>query len=135
MLTEIINDMGIKKGDVYQTVVTLAQAFLMVWVRMLMHYMGQYAFLKLFDAPVESISFSWYKLKLKYTYWNFETELLTILMGTLMNTGIFSLLILICHYSQKLIFCFPPLFCKLIAWYGFATCLDFFLILIIDMAN
>jgi len=107
----------------------------MVWLRMLFHYMGQYAFLKIADAPVEHIKFSWYKLKIDYTYWNFHTELLVILMGTLNNTFIFLMAILVCWISQKWIHCFPPVLCKLIAWYGFATCLDFFLILIIDMAN
>jgi len=102
---------------------------------MLNHYMGQYAFLKINDAPVERITFSWYKLKIVYTYWNFHTELLVILVGTLFNTAIFGLMITTCHFAQKYIHCFPPVLCKLIAWYGFATALDFFLILIIDMAN
>jgi hypothetical protein len=60
---------------------------------------------------------------------------MVILVGTLYNTAVFGMAILVCHLSQKYIYCFPPVACKLIAWYGFATCLDFFLILIIDMAN
>lgn len=127
-------DIGIKKGDTFETIKTLAQACFMVWIRMLLHYVGQYAFLKIYDAPVESLSFKWYKLVVVYTYWNLETEVLTIIMGTLMNTFVFCFLIAIVYLSQKYIYCFPPVLCKLIAWYGFATCLDFFLILIVDMA-
>jgi hypothetical protein len=37
--------------------------------------------------------------------------------------------------SYKHIYCFPVQACKLIAWYGLATCLDFVLITVIDMAN
>jgi hypothetical protein len=54
--------------------------------------------------------------------------------GTLANTFIFGLLVLICHLSQKYIYCFPVSFCKLIAWYGLATCFDFFLVAVIDFA-
>jgi len=44
-------------------------------------------------------------------------------------------MILTCQISQKYIFCFPRVFCKIIAWFGLATCLDFFFIVIIDFAN
>ena len=82
-----------------------------------------------------SLTFTWYKLKLNYAYWNFETQLLVIIFGTLGNTMIFSFWILVCHISQRYIYCFPPAACKMIAWYGLATILDFVLILTIDMAN
>jgi len=84
---------------------------------------------------VISLTFTWYKLKLNYAYWNFETQLLVIIFGTLGNTMIFSFWILVCHISQRYIYCFPPAACKMIAWYGLATILDFVLILTIDMAN
>ena len=64
-----------------------------------------------------------------------STQLLVIMMGTISNTIFFAFLIGVCYFSQLYIHCFPPKFCKLIAWYGLATCLDFVLILIIDMAN
>lgn len=55
--------------------------------------------------------------------------------GTLSNTLVFLFLISICHIAQKYIHCFPSKLCKIIAWYGLATCLDFLLINTIDMAN
>lgn len=56
-------------------------------------------------------------------------------MGPLANTLLFSFFILVCHFSQKNISCFPVSLCKFIAWYGVATCLDFFLVCVVDMAN
>lgn len=55
--------------------------------------------------------------------------------GTLTNTFVFLLLVLICHLSQKCIYCFPVSFCKFIAWFGLATVFDFFLISVIDFAS
>jgi len=52
-----------------------------------------------------------------------------------MNTILFGFMISVCHFSQKFIYCFPVSLCKFIAWYGLATCLDFFLIAVVDMAN
>lgn len=91
--------------------------------------------MKIVDASVDSVTFKWYKIQILYTSWNMQTQLGVIIMGTLSNSLIFLFAILVCHLSQRYIYCFPPKFCKLIAWYGLATCLDFVLILIIDMAN
>lgn len=56
-------------------------------------------------------------------------------MGPLTNTLIFLFFIFVCHMSNKYIRSFPVKLCKFIAWYGVATCLDFFLVVVVDMAN
>ena len=56
-------------------------------------------------------------------------------MGYFANTICFSLMILVCHMAQTYIFCFPVKLCKIIAWYGLATILDFFIIDVIDFAD
>ena len=56
-------------------------------------------------------------------------------MGPLTNTILFLFFVMTCHLSQKYINCFPVKICKFIAWYGIATCLDFFLVCVVDMAN
>ena len=58
-----------------------------------------------------------------------------IVSGPLANTFLFSFFVLVCHQSQIRINCFPTKMCKFIAWYGLATCLDFFLIAVVDLAN
>jgi hypothetical protein len=67
---EIVNDMGIQKGTAWEWTGTLMVAFFVIQFRMIIHYLGQYLILKIMDAPVTDITFKWYKLKLKYSYWN-----------------------------------------------------------------
>lgn len=110
-------------------------AFGVVWVRMFIHYGGQYLILKAMDCPVTDVVISWYKIVLTYSYWNMYQELGVIMFGTIANSLIFCFLVVVCHISQKYIWCFPVRLCKIIGWYGLATCFDFVLIVIIDMAN
>jgi len=135
ILMEIVNDMGIQKGTFWEWLTTLLYAFAVIWLRMAIHYLGQYVFLKVVDAPVTDIELKWYKIKLEYSYWNMYQQLGMIISGSLANTIAFCFLIMVCHLSNTYIFCFPVRFCKLIAWFGLATCLDFVFINIIDMAN
>lgn len=64
ILSEIINDMGIKKSDFWEWTSTLSLASFVFWMRMLIHYIGQWIFLKVVDAPVEHTVFHWYELDL-----------------------------------------------------------------------
>ncbi len=77
----------------------------------------------------------WYKIKIDYSFWYVGQEVAVVAFGTLANTLVFLLFVLICHISQKYIYCFPVSFCKFIAWYGLATVFDFFLIAVIDFAT
>lgn len=102
---------------------------------MIIHYIGQYIFLKIVDAPVTEMSIKWYKIRLVYSFNNMWQQLGVLIIGTLSNTLIFAFFVFICHMANKYIYCFPVKFCKIIAWYGLATTLDFGLIAVIDMAN
>lgn len=57
------------------------------------------------------------------------------MIGTLTNTLVFLFLVAICYISQKHLYCFPTVLCKIIAWFGLCTCLDFILINAVDLAN
>lgn len=135
ILSEIVVDLGIAKGTAMQQAGTIALAVLVLELRMIMHYLGQWLLLKIVDAPVTSMEWKWYEIRLEYAYWTMAQQLLVVLAGPLMNTAIFGFFILVCHLSQKWIHCFPVGMCKFIAWYGLLTCLDFFLIAVVDMAN
>lgn len=135
---EVIFDMGISKGTTWEYMETVLIVVFVFWLRMLIHYLGQYVFLKLINAPVISIDYhlqTFYKVTLEYAYWSQYQQLGVILMGYLANTLIFGLMILTCHLAQTYIFCFPVKLCKIIAWYGLATMLDFFIVDVIDFAD
>jgi hypothetical protein len=40
IMMEVINDMGIKKGGFFATLTTLFVACMMVWLRMIIHYLS-----------------------------------------------------------------------------------------------
>ena len=135
ILSEIINDMGIKKSDFWEWTSTVSLAAFVFWMRMLIHYIGQWIFLKVMDAPVEHVVFYWYELKLEYSYWRMTQQLGVVCVGMGANTLLFSFFCFVNHMANKYIGSFPVKACKFIAWYGVATCLDFFIICVVDMAN
>lgn len=70
---EVIFDMGISKGTTWDYVETILIVVFVFWLRMLIHYLGQYVFLKLINAPVISIDYhlqTFYKVTLEYAYWS-----------------------------------------------------------------
>ena len=135
IVNEIINDLGIQKGTFGSWFTTFALSFLVFEIRMVVHYLGQFVFLKLINCPVTELEFRWYQVKLVYSYWDMIQQIGVVCMGTLSNTFLFLFMATVCHFSQKYIMCFPPKLCKFIAWYGLGTMLDFFLIAVIDFAN
>lgn len=65
--------MGISKGTSLDYIETILIVVFVFWLRMLIHYLGQYVFLKLINAPVISIDYklqTFYKVTLEYAYWN-----------------------------------------------------------------
>lgn len=101
----------------------------------MVHYLGQYITLKLLDAPVIDFHLSYTKFILNYSYWNVYQEVAVVFFGSFSNTLFFLFLIACCYLSQKHIYCFPPLFCRFIAWYGIGTVFDCVFIAIIDFAT
>jgi len=86
------------------------------------------------NAPVISVELEWYKIYITYSYWFIGQEVAVVAFGTIGNSFVLCLMVLVCWLSQKFIYCFPVSFCKIIAWYGIATIFDFFLIAVIDFA-
>ncbi len=52
---EILNDLGIKKLEISSAFFTITVAFAVLWIRMAIHYLGQYILLKIMNAPVIDI--------------------------------------------------------------------------------
>jgi len=132
---EVLADLGITKVTAVGTAQTLAIAIVVIFLRMCVHYLGQYAALKLMNAPVISLELRWYKVMIDYAYWHIWQQAFVIAIGCLSNTLVFLFLILVCHLSQKHIYCFPKALCKFIAWFGLATVFDFLLVAVVDFAQ
>ena len=52
IVNEIINDLGIQKGTFMSWFTTFVLSFLVFELRMVVHYLGQFVFLKLINCPV-----------------------------------------------------------------------------------
>ena len=53
--------------------------------------------------------------------------------GPIGNSLVFLFLVFVCWISQKCVYCFPILGCKMIAWYGLLTIMDFSFIVVVDL--
>lgn len=106
----------------------------MLWARMFVHYIGQYLILKFISAPVMGVRFKWYKIYVDYASWNVYQEMGVISAGPLSNSLLFLFFMAVQHLSNKYIFCFPVYFCKIMAWYGLLTVMDFIFVCIVDAA-
>lgn len=133
ILNEVINDLGIQKAPVPVMVANAALAIGLLWVRMFVHYMSQYLMLKFIDAPVTSVTFTYYKVYMAYGIWSVYQEMIVTAAGPIGNSLMFLFLTLVCYLSQKWVYCFPVIGCKLIAWYGLLTIMDFMFICVIDL--
>lgn len=134
ILFEIVNDLGIAKSTLFLNFLTVLLAFSVLWFRMFIHYIGQYLLLKSINAPVSSLTIDWYKLNLVYASWNVYQEMGVTAIGPLSNSILFIFFMAVCHISNKYIYCFPVIFCKIIAWYGLLTIMDFAFIVVVDCA-
>lgn len=91
--------MGIAKGTLGQRLGTLTLAVFVLELRMVLHYLGQWFLLKTVDAPVTSIEFKYYEIRMDYAYWTMTQQLLVVLAGPLTNTLFFGFMISVCHFS------------------------------------
>ena len=78
---------------------TILIAFCVLWLRMAVHYIGQYLLLKAMNAPVISVILHWYKVNINYAFWNIGQEVAVITVGTVSNLIVFLLLISVCYLS------------------------------------
>mmetsp|Transcript_8543 Transcript_8543/g.13190 ORF Transcript_8543/g.13190 Transcript_8543/m.13190 type:complete len:174 (+) Transcript_8543:2377-2898(+) len=87
------------------------------------------------DCPVTEVNFQWYRIKLQYGFWNIKQEVFVVIAGPLSCTFLFLFMIQVIRLSQNYIQCFPRGLSKAIAWFGFFTIFDFFLVAILDFAS
>ncbi|XP_072175940.1 uncharacterized protein [Diadema setosum] len=104
------------------------------FMRMYLHYLGQWAFLNIISVPISQFQFLSYTVSLNYQASLLQTneEVAVVILGPLTNVVVLSLLVFICWLFQRLVGNFPDLFCKFVIVYAIMTLLDPYLIAIID---
>ena len=96
---EIIGDLGLTTTSKVQFGITLAIAFFVFWMRMVIHYLGQYVVLKLMDAPVIDFYLTFTKFELNYSYWSVMQEVAVVFFGCFSNTLMMLFFMYCCYIS------------------------------------
>ncbi|XP_071854026.1 uncharacterized protein [Apostichopus japonicus] len=131
---QILSEMGLSQWRSREFWTLVLLLCLVFFIRMYLHYIGQWAFLNIINIPVSRFDFHPYTVSLNYQSSLLHTreEVAVVLLGPATNILILSILVLMCWLTQKTIGNFPDLFCKFIMVYAILTFLDPILIAVVD---
>ncbi|XP_022101493.1 uncharacterized protein LOC110985071 [Acanthaster planci] len=107
---------------------------LLFFVRVYMHYLGQWGYLSILGIPISKFEFLPYSVNLNYQSSLLHTRELVavVILGPLTNIGILVLMVVAAWLCQKAAGSFPTLLCKLVIVFGLHAILDPILIAIVD---
>jgi hypothetical protein len=120
LFTESLSDIGLKNMTTIAFQITLFVIILSFWARVYLHYFGEYLAMLMIGIGVSKFNPQWYKVELHYEAWEAWHEAIIIMLGVLLNTLLFSILILVSYFVNKYTQ-FPHIFYKMICWFGIAT--------------
>jgi len=132
---EILSDLALsnwRSSDMWITVFIYLIAF---WMRMYIHYLGQYLYLVGLDVPVYGFAAKVHIMTLKYVFSSvtLSTEIGLILLGPVANLMLFIFFSFVGYSITGLTGYLPDNVSKFLAAYGLATVLDPFLVFVIDV--
>ncbi|KAK7489378.1 hypothetical protein BaRGS_00019322 [Batillaria attramentaria] len=106
------------------------------WLRMYLHYVGQWIFLSAISIPINKFNFLPHTVELNYqpTLLRTREEIAVVVFGPLMNLIVFSLLVVFAWICPKVFGLLPDIASKFVMAFGIITFLDPLLILIVDCA-
>ncbi|XP_064652604.1 uncharacterized protein LOC135503146 [Lineus longissimus] len=134
MSRQLMSELGLSQWRSREFWAMLLMLIVVFFVRMYMHYIGQWLFLQAKSIPINKFEFLPHTVNLNYQ----NTLLLTweeigiVTLGPLMNIVIFGLLISLSFVCQRIFHNFPDLGSKFVFAYGIFTFFDWLLILIVD---
>jgi len=104
------------------------------WIRLYLHYIGQWLFLSASNIPINQFTFLPYTVTLNYqaTLLEAKQEIAVVVLGPIMNILVFCLLVVLAWLIPKFMGILPDLGSKFILAYGIMTFLDPLLVCIVD---
>lgn len=102
------------------------------FLRMFIHYTGQFIALNAMGVPIEKFEPNWYRIDLKYAAFTWYHEGVVVIVGALSNTIFFGFLYMISYLSKRWLNCFPKLFYRVVCWIGIFALLDPYIVLALD---
>ncbi|CAH1247647.1 OFCC1 [Branchiostoma lanceolatum] len=129
-------EMGLSQWRSKEFLGILVMLFFTFFLRIFLHYGGQWLFLMMLRIPVNKFEFLPYTVNLNYQSSLLRTreEIALIVLGPAFNILWFSLLVALSWVSQRALGSFPALFSKFVMAAGLMAFLDPILILLVDCA-
>ncbi|XP_019628555.1 PREDICTED: uncharacterized protein LOC109473086 [Branchiostoma belcheri] len=129
-------EMGLSQWRSKEFLGILVMLFFTFFLRIFLHYGGQWLFLMLLRIPVNKFEFLPYTVNLNYQSSLLRTreEIAVIVLGPIFNIAWFSLLVALSWISQRALGSFPALFSKFVMATGLMAFLDPILVLLVDCA-
>ena len=134
MSEELFADLAFPSFTNVQFWIQLAVLLLAMYFRIYIHYLGQWLLLRALRVPVYQFAPTGYNVLLKYVpgVLPFEYEMGVVIMGPLTNAFALGLFIFAAWLCLLLVRHIPEMYSRFVAFYGLATCLDPFLIFVVD---
>lgn len=134
---ELMHDLGLdnwKSLEFWLTLIILVIAFIL---RIWLHYLGQYIYLKALRVPVYDFTFMFYTAVMKYIQEAIplEIEILEVCIGPLTNIIVFIILMMIGWLCRKMLGGVTDVMSKFLCWWGVCTFFDPLLILLVDLIS
>eukprot|EP00794_Sanderia_malayensis_P012036 gene12036-13278_t len=107
------------------------------WIRMYLHYVGQYVLLVGLLIPINSIEYLPYTVNIRFqnTILRTKEEIALLVIGPFTNLIVLILMILLTYFFQLLYDKYPNFFSRFLMAFGIHTALDPIWILIVDTAK
>ena len=130
MLTEV----GVSKFKTPEFWTLIFFLFVAGLGRMLLHYVGQYVLLQIWDVPVTKFKPKWYTCELIYfsETLDYFKIIALVIMGPMSNIMFFIALVTTAAVSYRLMGFFPNIASQFISAFGVMTFFDWLIVLIID---
>ena len=135
LFKELLLDLGIGRFTFIPTLISSIIMLIALWMRMYIHYLFQYIFLKAIDVPITQVDIKVHTVELTYGFWNVYQEVISVSAGVVGTTISFVFLIFLTWIGHKCVDYFPKTFSKFVVWFGFGTLGDGVLCAIVDTAT
>lgn len=130
----IMTEMGYLSPISVQFVVAMLMILCAFWMRIYVHYFGQWCMLKFFKTPDIQYVPTWIRVAVGYeaNYLSLTAESMVVIAGAMMNILVLLFMIAMASFFQQLRISVPFFASKYVFTYGCMVLLDPILILIVD---
>lgn len=115
--------------------ISILITILALYIRIFLHYLGEYALLEIASVPIITTRLYFYKIQFEYIQNKWYIEFLVLFLGNLMNTLVFGFMMLLSLLFAKLRLKMPNLVSMFFSSFGIATFFDWLLISVVDIAT